>query len=163
MEEAFSTFSSKIILLMILLLGSYVVISLAVHLGLKDRVKSKEAKKGMVTILSFIAFAFIGYALLNPGRNQVEPTQTSKPKIDVAPLKQSKSPGDWSSQIVIFDKIYRAPDGCNNDKDTPSMECSNHRARAIKRFQSRWSEGEFWRNGKVFLNQQAAVYVNTDK
>jgi len=163
MEAALSTFSSKIVFFVILLFVSYLLISLVVHNGLKDLVKSKEAKKGIVSILSVITFAFIGYTFLNPGRSQVEPTQALGPKNDKVPLVHSKPPSDWSSQIGIFEKVYRMPDECKNYETTPSMDCSNHRARAIKRFQVRWSDGDFWRNGKVFMDQQAAIYVNTDK
>jgi len=163
MEAAFSIFSSRIISFVILLFASYLVVSLVVHVGLKGAVKSKGVKNGLVSILSVIAFAFIGYAFLNPGRNQEESSLASTPTNVITPVMHSKPPVDWSVQMGVFEKIYRLPDECKVYETTPSMDCSNHRARAVKRFQSRWSDGDFWRNGKVFLNQQAAVYVNVDK
>lgn len=42
------------------------------------------------------------------------------------------------------------------------MECSNFRARAMKRFQNEWANGSYWNGSQVIADYEADARVNRE-
>jgi hypothetical protein len=70
------------------------------------------------------------------------------------------APINWEIQMEHFDKVYKSPPQCA--QGTSDMECNNHRARALKRFQKEWEANAYWRDGRVVSNLEADKRVNSE-
>lgn len=70
------------------------------------------------------------------------------------------APINWEIQMEQFEKVYKSPPQCA--KGSSEMECNNHRARALKRFQKEWQANAYWRNGQVVGNAEADKRVNSE-
>lgn len=64
MEEGLSQLSTTIITFSVLLISSYALITLTVHLGLKSIIVRKDIRQGIVQLLSVVAFAVIATVML---------------------------------------------------------------------------------------------------
>ena len=63
MEAAVSNFSTTIITFIFLITGAYMVITLAVHLGLKNVITNRELRNGIIQLTSVIAFGVIAMSI----------------------------------------------------------------------------------------------------
>lgn len=81
----------------------------------------------------------------------------------ISPSFLTAAPIDWSISIEKFNEIYITPASCNSHQMKWSqMECSNFRARALKRFQKEWSENSYWDGTKVIDNKAADLRTNKE-
>jgi hypothetical protein len=73
----------------------------------------------------------------------------------------SAAPIDWGVQRDHFEKIYKPHPQCSKGGMT-EMDCSNFRARALKRFQKEWEANAYWSNGQIVDNAAANKRVNSE-
>ncbi|WP_157831678.1 hypothetical protein [Pseudomonas sp. YY-1] len=96
-----------------------------------------------------------------PQRTNVQPKSGESSAYYVHP--KGMPPVDWSFQVQIFNSIFIQHPACNpNAMSWSQMECSNFRARAMKRFSVEWSNGAFWDGSKVIANVRASRRVNSE-
>lgn len=73
------------------------------------------------------------------------------------------APIDWSISIEKFNNIYINPKSCTaRQMKWSQMECSNFRARALKRFQQEWSKNSYRDGKRVIDNKAADIRVNRE-
>ena len=63
MEEAVSNFSTTIITFVTLITGAYMVITFAVHFGLKNVIVNKEIRNSIIKLTSVVVFGIIGMSM----------------------------------------------------------------------------------------------------
>jgi hypothetical protein len=72
-------------------------------------------------------------------------------------------PLNWNVQLATFNRIFIQHPACNQkDMKWPQMECSNFRARAMKRFQEEWSKNSYWDGSRIVSNKAADARVNAE-
>lgn len=64
MESALNNFSTTIITFAFSLLGAYIIITLAVHLGLKNVITNIETRNGIIKLTSVVTFGVIAMKML---------------------------------------------------------------------------------------------------
>lgn len=96
-----------------------------------------------------------------PQRTSAQPKQEKASAYYMHP--QGMPPIDWGVHMRKFNEIFVQHPACNpkNMKWT-QMECSNFRARAMKRFGVEWSEGEYWDGIRLIENKTADERVNSE-
>jgi hypothetical protein len=74
-----------------------------------------------------------------------------------------RPPINWEVQVAVFNSIYIKHPACNPQKMAwTQMQCSNFRARAMKRFQKEWRENSYWDGKKIITNKSADNRVNAE-
>ena len=69
----------------------------------------------------------------------------------------------WDIQLDAFGRVFKPHLQCSGSTPTMSeIECSNFKARALKRFQLEWVADSYWRNGKFIPNPVADRRVNSE-
>lgn len=111
-----------------------------------------------------------------PPREQSTATPASHPKVSQATNIQPKygqalayhvhpksSPSyGWDVQMKKFNSIFIHHSACNpHDMKWTQMECSNFRARAMKRFGIEWNQGAYWDGIILIDNGEATERVNS--
>ncbi|WP_160019595.1 hypothetical protein [Pseudomonas sp. 8O] len=72
-------------------------------------------------------------------------------------------PVDWGTYIRTFNSIFIQHPSCNpHDMKWTQMECSNFRARAMKRFGEEWNKNSYWDGSEIKNNKDADVRVNLE-
>ncbi|ENO77625.1 hypothetical protein C664_10612 [Thauera sp. 63] len=71
------------------------------------------------------------------------------------------APVTWDTQMTVFNRVFKPHPKCLQGSMS-EMECSNFRARALKRFQMEWSANAYWQNGRVIANETADRRVNSE-
>lgn len=72
-------------------------------------------------------------------------------------------PLNWNVQLEKFKGIFIQHPACDqNNMKWPQMECSNFRARAMKRFQEEWSKNSYWDGNRIVNNTAADARVNLE-
>ena len=71
------------------------------------------------------------------------------------------APIGWRLQMDVFDSIFQPHPSCKSGKMS-EMECSNFKARALKRFQIEWTSNAYWKDGAVVKNVEADRRVNVE-
>ncbi|CAE6899453.1 conserved protein of unknown function [Ectopseudomonas oleovorans] len=72
-------------------------------------------------------------------------------------------PVDWGTYIRTFNSIFIQHPSCNpHDMKWTQMECSNFRARAMKRFGEEWNKNSYWDGSEIKNNKDADVIVNLE-
>jgi hypothetical protein len=72
-------------------------------------------------------------------------------------------PVNWDVQLEKFNNVFIQHRACDpNNMKWSQMECSNFRARAMKRFQKEWSAGSFWDGYRTINNSAASEIVNSE-
>jgi len=75
----------------------------------------------------------------------------------------SAAPVLWDVQLDAFERVFKSHPQCVGRTPTKSeMECSNFRARALKRFQLEWVADSYWRDGRLSTNPDADKRVNSE-
>lgn len=72
-------------------------------------------------------------------------------------------PLNWSVHIKKFNEIFIRHPACDPDRmKWTQMECSNFRARAMKRFGEEWSKNSYWNGSQIVNNKLADARVNAE-
>lgn len=104
---------------------------------------------------------------VTPSPQSLIPQRTSVPMNDEAsgfyvPPK-GMIPIDWNTHVRKFNSVFVQHSSCNpNDMKWTQMECSNFRARAMKRFGVEWRNGAYWDGEKIIDNPEATMRVNSE-
>lgn len=78
-------------------------------------------------------------------------------------LACAAAPRHWDVMMNAFDRVFQHHPKCLAvPAQLSDMECSNFRARALKRFQVEWQANSFWQNGQFVRNEAAARRVNAE-
>jgi hypothetical protein len=78
-------------------------------------------------------------------------------------LPSMAAPLDWSVVLDGFERVFKPYPNCTRGAGGLSeMECSNFRARALKRFLHEWEANSFWREGRSVENEAASRRVNSE-
>lgn len=81
----------------------------------------------------------------------------------IAQQPSGMRPLNWNVQLAKFNEIFIRHPACNPDNmKWPQMECSNFRARAMKRFQAEWSKNSYWNGNQIINNKAADARVNSE-
>lgn len=73
------------------------------------------------------------------------------------------APWNWDVSMNAFERVFAHHPKCLAvPAQLSEMECSNFRARALKRFQVEWQANSFWQNGQFVQNEAAARRVNAE-
>jgi len=72
-------------------------------------------------------------------------------------------PLNYDLQVKLFKKIFIQHPNCtpNNMKWT-QMDCSNFKARAMKRFMNEWNKNAYWNGKEITNNTKANKIVNSE-
>ncbi|MGE8501109.1 MAG: hypothetical protein ACN6P1_02600 [Pseudomonas sp.] len=112
-----------------------------------------------------------------PAREQPKVTATPETSVPQRTIVQPKSgessayyvhpkgmpPVDWGTYIRTFNSIFIQHPSCNpHDMKWTQMECSNFRARAMKRFGDEWNKNSYWDGAGLIKNQLADERVNSE-
>ncbi|MFY1021371.1 hypothetical protein [Ectopseudomonas khazarica] len=96
-----------------------------------------------------------------PQRTNVQPKNGESSAYYVHP--KETPPVDWATHIRTFNSIFIQHPSCNpHDLKWTQMECSNFRARAMKRFGLEWESGSYWDGQKIIDNREASRKVNSE-
>lgn len=72
-------------------------------------------------------------------------------------------PLNWNVQVSKFNEIFIQYPACDPDNMKWSqMECSNFRARAMKRFGKEWNKNAYWDGKKIIDNKKSTKIVNSE-
>jgi len=72
-------------------------------------------------------------------------------------------PVDWGTYIRTFNSVFIQHPSCNpHDMKWTQMECSNFRARALKRFGVEWDKHAYWDGISLIENQEATERINSE-
>lgn len=72
-------------------------------------------------------------------------------------------PVDWTTYIRTFNSVFIQHPSCNpHDMKWTQMECSNFRARAMKRFGGEWNKNSYWNGYRIIKNKGADERVNSE-
>lgn len=105
---------------------------------------------------------------------QVEETGNPPPPADTTPianigaptLAQHQSgmrPLNWNVRLAKFNGVFLRHPACDPDSmKWTQMECSNFRARAMKRFGEEWSKNSYWDGSRIVNNKAADARVNAE-
>jgi hypothetical protein len=73
------------------------------------------------------------------------------------------APINWEIQMDAFERVFKPHPQCLAKGAAMSeMECTNFRARALKRFQKEWEANAYWKNGAFAPNPDADRRVNSE-
>ncbi len=79
------------------------------------------------------------------------------------PAIPQQAPIDYSISLKKFNSVFIQHPACNPyDMKWTQMDCSNFRARAMKRFQAEWSKSSYWNGFKVIENKKADQKTNKE-
>lgn len=96
-----------------------------------------------------------------PQRTNVQPKSGESPAYYTN--STAEPPFDWGTQIRKFNSIFIQHPACNpQDMRWTQMDCSNFRARAMKRFQAEWANRSYWNGSEVKVNDAANARVNKE-
>lgn len=85
----------------------------------------------------------------------------SRSDVYIAP--PGKAPINWEVKLAKFNSVYVRHPSCNpNNMQWTQMDCSNFRARAMKRFQKEWAKNSYWNGHQVVENKSADIIINSE-
>ncbi|MDT4828911.1 hypothetical protein FQZ97_623160 [compost metagenome] len=103
----------------------------------------------------------IGHERITPSTyvaTSPQPTITT-----VRPDTPRQAPVDWSVTVNKFNSVFIKHSACDpDDMKWTQMDCSNFRARAMKRFQIEWSKNSYWNGYQIIENALADRVVNSE-
>lgn len=72
-------------------------------------------------------------------------------------------PLNWSVHVKKFNEVFIRHPACDPDSmKWTQMECSNFRARAMKRFGDEWNKNSYWNGSQIINNKAADARVNAE-
>lgn len=72
-------------------------------------------------------------------------------------------PVNWNVRLEKFNGIFiRHPACAPKSMKWTQMECSNFRARAMKRFGEEWSKNSYWNGSQIINNKAADARINAE-
>ncbi|AYF90138.1 hypothetical protein D6Z43_24490 [Pseudomonas sp. DY-1] len=79
------------------------------------------------------------------------------------PIGPRQRPVDYSVSLMKFNSIFIHHPACNpHEMKWTQLDCSNFRARAMKRFHIEWGKNSYWNGYKVMENEAADKIVNME-
>ncbi|MCY1272885.1 hypothetical protein D9M68_732890 [compost metagenome] len=79
------------------------------------------------------------------------------------PSRPRQMPVAYEISLKKFNRIFIQHPACNPyDMKWTQMDCSNFRARAMKRFHEEWRKGSYWNGYRVIENKEADKEVNIE-
>lgn len=94
-------------------------------------------------------------------RTIVQPSNAGPSPYYVHP--KGMPPIDWDTRMRKFNSVFIQHPSCNpHDMKWTQMDCSNFRARAMKRFGTEWSQGAYWNGESLVENKGADRRVNSE-
>lgn len=94
-------------------------------------------------------------------RDQARPLAKSSEPDYIHP--RGMRPINYDVHLKLFNSIFIRHPKCNPQKMVwTQVECSNFRARAMKRFGQEWMSNSYWDGSNVVKNQEADKRVNSE-
>lgn len=124
--------------------------------------------RGITIDLKRLADAFVINGNQVEGMGNPPIPATTAPVVNTQPSTIAQQPSgmrplNWNVQLAKFNGTFIQHPACNPDNmKWPQMECSNFRARAMKRFQKEWSKNSYWNGSQIVNNKAADARVNAE-
>lgn len=102
-------------------------------------------------------------AYLNPYtlKSNTQEKKSNKESYYIAP--SGMRPIDYDIQLKLFNNIFIRHKNCDPQRMAwTQMDCSNFRARAMKRFNNEWGANSYWDGKKIVENHKADARVNSE-
>lgn len=112
------------------------------------------------------AFAINGAPIEETGNSPL-PTIVQQQTVTHRSERHSQPSGmrplNWSVHVEKFNGVFIRHPACDpHNMIWTQMECSNFRARAMKRFGEEWSKNSYWNGSQIINNKAADARVNAE-
>lgn len=100
--------------------------------------------------------------LVQSAQQKISPEE---PKGDTSHISSGREqlPLSYEISLATFNRVFIPHPSCApSDMKWTQMDCSNFRARAMKRFHTEWGKGAYWKEGKPIENAHANRIVNSE-